>query len=117
MEDIFNNTILCNQCQEKTSDITVFKEGCRLRAKKCPTCNKLIYHPVDLAEYNDFNKLKHKEFQVKLRMVGNSYIVSIPREIIDFHEELNKEIDQLIKLSLEEPGKLSLFFNNFIRRF
>ena len=117
MEDIFNNTILCNNCQEKTTDLAVFKEGFRLRAKKCPNCNKITYHPVDLAEYNNFNILKHKEFQVKLRMVGNSYTVSIPKEIIEFHEELNKEIDKLIKLSLEEPGKLSLFFNNFIRRF
>jgi len=116
MEDIFNNTILCNQCQEKTTDLSVFKEGFRLRAKKCPNCNKIIYHPLDLEEYNNFDKLKHKQFQVKLRMVGNSYTVSIPKEIIDFHEELNKEIDQLIKLSLEEPGKLSLFFNNFMRR-
>lgn len=117
MEDIFNNTILCNQCEEKTSDITVFKDGFNLRAKKCPSCGKIIYHPLDLEEYNNFNKLKNKQFQVKLRIVGNSYTVSIPKEIIEFHEELNKEMDKLIKLSLEEPGKLSLFFNNFMRRF
>ncbi|MEK6935041.1 MAG: hypothetical protein AABW46_04140 [Nanoarchaeota archaeon] len=116
MEDIFNSTILCNKCSSETIDTTVFKDGFELRAKKCPNCNKISYHPVDLEEYNNFNKLRSKQFQVKLRLVGNSYAVSIPKEIILFHEEINREIDKLIRLSLEEPGRISLSFNK-VRRF
>lgn len=117
MEDIFDNPILCNKCKVQTIDKTINKDGYNLRAKKCPKCNKLIFHPLDIQEYKNFNKLKNKQFQVKLRFVGNSYTVSIPREIIEFQEEFEREVDKLINMSLERPEKLSLFFTRKIRRF
>ncbi|MBT6044823.1 hypothetical protein HOG54_02120, partial [Candidatus Woesearchaeota archaeon] len=48
---------------------------------------------------------------VKLRMVGNSYTVSIPKEIINLQENIFEEMNTLIKMSLESPEKLSLFFS------
>ena len=72
---------------------------------------------MDLEKFKQFDQLKNKPFQVKLRLVGNSYIVSIPREIIDFQEEMHREINELINMTLEEPEKLSLFFSRKIRRF
>ena len=115
MEDIFNHEILCRVCNIKTIDADVNRGGYRLRAKRCPKCSKLIYHPLDLKEYENFNKLKNKRFQVKLRFVGNSYAVSIPKEIIDFQEEFHREINKLINMSLEEPEKLTLFFSRRIK--
>ena len=41
----------------------------------------------DKKEYEGFVRLKQKEYNVKMRMVGNSYAVSIPREIVDFMQE------------------------------
>ena len=117
MEDIFNHEILCNKCNVKTNQVEVHKDGFNLRAKKCPECSKLIYHPLDVEEYKNFTNIKNKQFRVKLRFVGNSYTVSIPKEIIDFQEEMNREIDKLINMTLEEPEKLSLFFTKRIRRF
>ena len=111
MEDIFDNPILCNNCNIQTREGIILKEGFEVRIKKCPKCSKIIYHPLDLEELKNFNKLKSKQFQVKLRMVGNSYTVSIPREIIEFHEEFHREFDKLINMSLENPEKLSLFFS------
>ena len=119
MEDIFNHPILCNKCNVQTTEKIITKGGFRLRAKECPECSKLIYHPLDLQEYQNFDKLKHKQFQVKLRYVGNSYTVSIPREIIEFQEEFDRihnEMDKLIRMSLEEPEKLSLFFTRKVRK-
>jgi len=65
-----------------------------------------------------------KNFQVKLRIVGNSYTASSPREIIEFENEMQtefnkmrKRMSQIIHMSLEEPEKLSLFFTNKIRKF
>ena len=110
MEDIFDHEILCNKCNVKTKRTAVLRGNFKLRAKECPRCNKLIYHPVDLQEFKNFNRLSGKQFQVKLRLVGNSYTVSIPKEIIEFQEELHREINKLINMSLEEPEKLSLFF-------
>ena len=43
-------------------------------------------------------------------MVGNSYAVSIPKEIINFINEQNKLMDDMVHLSMERMGKLSLVF-------
>ena len=114
MADIFENTIICENCNKKTKKATVIKDGHKLRYWYCQKCNKKWFHPTDEQKYNDFQKIKRKHFSVKLRLVGNSYAVSIPREIIDFQNEfqrLNKQMNKMISLCLEEPEKLSLFFS------
>ena len=113
MEDMFENEILCNKCGAKTKKITVIKDGFKIRALECPNCQKKWLHPLDLKEYKDFCNLRERDFQVKLRMVGNSFSVTIPREIIEFEErfkQLEKEMDKMIHMSLQEPGKLIMFF-------
>ena len=116
MEDILDNPIMCSKCKIETTPATIDRNGFQLRAKKCTNCNKIIYHPLDIQEYEDFTKIRSKTFQVKLRMVGNSYTVSIPREIINYQEDFYDEVNKLINLSLEQPGKVSLFFSKRIRR-
>jgi len=96
----------------------VVRNGFKIRILECPKCKKKIYHPADVEEYKRFNILKQRPFSVKLRMVGNSYTVSIPREIINFQRQMHKEMEtqmkemnKIVRLFLEAPGKLSLFFN------
>jgi len=91
--------------------VLVSKNGFNLRAVRCPKCNGIVVHPADEKEYNDFMALKNKEFEVKMRMVGNSYAVSIPREIVDFMKEQEKMMDDMVRLSFEEAGRISLMFN------
>ena len=67
-------------------------------------------HPVDEQEYNKFINLRNKEFQVKMRVVGNSYTVSIPKEIISFMNEQKKVMNDMVRLCFEEMGRLSLNF-------
>ncbi len=117
MKDIFETAILCEDCNRKTAKDQIFKEGFRIRLWQCPNCNKRWYHPLDLEDYKNFQRLKNKQFNVKLRMVGNSYTVSIPREIINFESEMRQEMNDIISMMLEEPGKLSIFFDKKIRRF
>ncbi len=124
MKDIYENTILCDNCNTKTIKGQTIKDGVPLRTWKCFKCNQLWYHPGDLNDYENFSRLRSKTFQVKLRMVGNSYTVSIPREIIEF-EEMRSSIDEDIKieinrmenlmnrmvhLCMESPDKLTLSF-------
>ncbi len=116
MPDIFENTILCENCNKKTSKSYTYKDGFKIRNWYCENCNKKWYHPLDLKEYEDFNKLKNKSFEVKLRLIGNSFCVSIPREIIEFEKEMQQETNKIISMSLEEPQKLSLFFRRRIRK-
>jgi len=88
----------------------VIKNGFKLRAVKCDNCKNQIVHPEDLKEYGEFQNLKKKNFKVKLRYVGNSYAVSIPREIIDFMNEQEKQMNEMVDLCLEEFGRISLNF-------
>ena len=119
MKDIFQAELLCPNCDIKTKKGEEIKEGYIIRYFKCPNCSQKIYHPLDLKDYGDFQKLKEREFQVKLRLVGNSFSVTIPKEIIDFEEkfmQLEKEMDRIMKLTLEEPGKINLYFKRLLQK-
>lgn len=113
MTDPFENTILCNECGNETEKNILIKNGFKMRTMECRGCSKVWFHPLDMQNYKDFIKLRKRSFQVKLRYVGNSFCVSIPKEIIEF-EDLEKQMSKMMNIMLEEPGKLSIFFS---RRF
>jgi phage FluMu protein Com len=117
MIDLFDQTVLCSECGKKMSKIVLVKNGFKIRALRCEKCNKIIHHPADIEEYKKYTQLRQKPFAVKLRMVGNSYTVSIPREIVDFHREQEqmhqrfaKMQNEMIKMFLEDVGRISLCF-------
>lgn len=116
VNDIFNNTILCSKCGKRMQKAQIVKNGFVLRLMVCPNpgCNEKIIHPVDEQEYNKFINLKNKEFKVKMRLVGNSYAVSIPKEIISFMNEQKKMMDEMVKLCFEDFGRVSLNFGGVL---
>ncbi|MEM2956354.1 MAG: hypothetical protein QW041_02160 [Candidatus Pacearchaeota archaeon] len=125
--DLFENIVLCKDCGKKMKPDFVEKEGFKIRALKCPSCSNKILHPSDLNEYNKFNSLKNRQFHVKLRLVGNSYTVSIPREIVNFikndeteniHQKMQEHVkkqmramEKMVTLAMEEANKIALSFN------
>ena len=115
MKDITENPILCKDCNRIMVKDKILKDGFNIRLWVCPSCNRKWYHPTDIQEYNNFTKISDKIFKVKLRMVGNSFCISIPREIIEFRE-LGNKLDQLVYLYLEEPEKITLSFSEEINR-
>ena len=110
MQDIFDNTILCKKCNKAMKRVDLFKNGFTLRAVQCPLCGEKIIHPSDLTEYEQFTNLKNKTFRVKMRIVGNSYAVSIPREIVNFMKEQERIMDDMVRLCFNDARKLSLMF-------
>ncbi len=110
MSDIFDNPILCKDCNSIMEKATLNKNGFLIRAVVCNKCNNKILHPADEAEYNKYINLRNKDFRVKMRLVGNSYAVSIPMEIVSFMREQEKIMDDMVRLCFEEAGKLSLNF-------
>ncbi|MEK6842798.1 MAG: hypothetical protein AABX84_03195 [Nanoarchaeota archaeon] len=108
--DIFDNTILCKNCNKRMEKVNVVRNSYILRAVVCPACNDKIIHPVDEQNYNKFINLRNKEFNVKMRLVGNSYAVSIPKEIVSFMNTQKSMMDDMVRLCFEEMGKLSLSF-------
>ena len=116
MTDIFDNPILCKNCEEVMKKVKVSKDGYLLRVVVCQKCDDKVVHPIDEQNYHKFINLKNKEFSVKMRLVGNSYAVSIPKEIVSFMHTQEKMMDDMVKLCFEEMGKLSLSFGSEIRR-
>lgn len=111
MTDIFDNKILCKKCDKEMKKAKISKNGFILRIVLCPKCGSKIIHPVDEQEYNRYIGLKNKEFRVKMRLVGNSYAVSIPKEIVSFMNEQKRIMDEMVRLCFEDFGKVSLNFN------
>ena len=114
--DIFENTILCKNCNAKMQKAQITKNHFLLRILVCPKCSEKIIHPVDEQEYRKFINLKNKEFRVKMRLVGNSYAVSIPKEIVLFMNQQKKIMDDMVRLCFEETGRLSLNFDKLLRK-
>jgi len=110
MADIFDNTILCKDCNKEMRKGSVSKNGFIVRFVDCEKCKNRIFHPEDLRDYEEFKNLKKKNFKVKLRYVGNSYAVSIPREIIDFMNEQEKQMNDMVDLCLDDFRRVSLNF-------
>jgi len=120
MKDIFDAKILCKGCDVSMELGNVEKGGFSLRVMKCPKCGEKIVHPIDLDNYNKYSDLKRKTYRVKLRVVGNSHAVSIPKEIVDFinseNTRMRKRMNDVVKLCFEDFGKLSLSFFDEPRR-
>jgi len=113
MTDIFDTKIMCKKCNVEMKPKIVNRNGFELRAVECPKCEDKIIHPADLNTSEHYKDLKDKTFEVKLRMVGNSHAISIPKEIVDFMEEFNKmhnmmgrDMDNMVKMCFEDFGKL-----------
>lgn len=110
MTDIFDNAILCKNCKKIMKPALLNRNGFNLRVIRCDKCNETIVHPNDKKEYENFMALKQKEFNVKMRMVGNSYAVSIPREIVDFMHDQESLMNNMVRMCFEEAGRISLNF-------
>jgi len=108
--DIFDTKILCNKCGKEMKKTKVNRDGFLMRAVRCDKCKTIALHPADQQEYENWKKLKTKQYRVKLRLVGNSYAVSIPKEIVNFMKEQEKMMDDMVKLAFDEAQKLSLVF-------
>src|SRR3989344_8490570 len=112
--DIFDAGIICKNCDKEMKPIVVEKSGFHLRAVKCDKCGEKIIHPSDLENFKNYNNMKGKTYSVKLRVVGNSHAVSIPKEVFDFmnqmHGQMKTDMNDMVKLCFEDFGKLSMNF-------
>ncbi len=100
--------MFCKICNETTFKSNITREGFKIRTWECPKCGKIWHHPLDTNDYLQFNKLRNKEFKIKLRKVGNSYTATIPNEIIEF--EGVKKPGRILNLRLEKAKKIGIEF-------
>ena len=95
--------------------IEIERNGFVLRAVMCERCGEKIIHPKDEEEYKQFTQLRNKTFRVKMRIVGNSYAVSIPKEIVDFIKEQERIMDNMVRLCFNDAHRLSLMFGKEVK--
>jgi ribosomal protein S27E len=116
MTDIFEAKISCKNCSNEMDKIVVNKNGFGLRAVECGKCGDKIIHPSDKQNFEHFNNIRGKTFNVKLRMVGNSHAISIPKEIVNFinemHSDMREDMDDMVRLCFEDFGRLSVRFDD-----
>lgn len=110
MMDIFDAKISCKHCNREMRKTTVSKSGFDLRAVVCDECGDKIVHPADLNELERFNEIKGKTYNVKLRVIGNSHAVSIPKEIVNFIQQQEKIMDDMVRLCFEDMHRITLRF-------
>src|SRR3989344_2921056 len=114
MRDIFDAKLSCKECNVEMQPISLIRGGFTLRARQCPKCKDKIVHPADLNHMEHYNNLKRKTFSVKLRVVGNSHAISIPKEIVDFindgNQRMRKHMNDMVSLCFEDFGKIRLNF-------
>lgn len=103
MLDLYETRVICEGCGKVTKRDIAIRDGFEIRRWRCRDCSKIWYHPKDIEEYNRFVELKNKGYKVKLRMVGNSWIISIPKEIVKF-EEANAVSH--VSLTVQKRGEL-----------
>ena len=114
--DIFERTILCKKCEVKMERAKIIKNGFQMRGLVCPLGHDKIIHPDDVLEYEKFKELRRKDFKVKMRIVGNSYAVSIPKEIVSFMHDQEKVLNDMVNLCFEDAGKVTLRFSNMEKK-
>jgi hypothetical protein len=119
MTDIFDTKIMCKKCNLEMKKQEVHRDGVVVRAVVCPCCSDKIIHPQDLNSLQHFHNLRDKTFIVKLRMVGNSHAISIPKEIVDFMNEqqarmnhMKNKMNEMVSLCFEDFGTLRVRFGN-----
>jgi len=116
MTDIFDAKIMCKKCDKEMKSIIFHKNGLDLRAMECEKCRDKIIHPADLNGLEQFKDLRGRTFTVKLRMVGNSHAISIPKEIVEFindqHKFMKRKMDDMVRLCFEDFDTLKVMFGD-----
>ena len=106
MMDILENIdVLCKKCKVPMERGLARKEGFQLRVFHCPNCEARFFHPLDLEKYEQYQNIKEKQFNMKLRMVGNSYTISIPKEIVRFTHVKEYSV---VAVSMEDPNNVRI---------
>ncbi len=80
----FENLKLKCECGGNMEKIKTEWKGIVVRGWKCKGCNEELINPVDAQKALEIERArKRNELKVKLRKVGKSSVVTVPRTIIE----------------------------------
>lgn len=101
----FENLKIKCECGGNMEKIKTEWKGIEVRGWRCKKCNEEVLNPIDAQKALEIEKARKKNLlTVKLRKVGKSNIVTVPRPII---EAENLKEGQKLEWGIEN-GKLVL---------
>ncbi len=80
----FENLKLRCECNGDMKRITTIWKDIEVRGWRCSKCNEELIHPVDAQKALEIDRARrNNELTVKLRKVGKSNVVTVPKPIME----------------------------------
>lgn len=103
-EELKKEKIKC-QCGKWTRPKYFNMEGIKVKGSECSGCGEIYFNAEDANKALIFNKIKNEVLTGKVAKSGNSYVVRLPKKLID---ALNLTAGTTVKISIENPTTVKL---------
>ncbi len=80
-------------------------DGFKIKGSECPGCGEAYFNAEDANKALIYNKIKNEVMTGKITKAGNSYVVRLPKKLID---ALNMTAGSTVKISVENPNTVTL---------
>ena len=90
-------------CGEWTTPKMFHIDGFDIRGSECPKCGESYLNGEDAYKLSEFRKIKDMILEGKIAKSGNSYVVSLP---IDVVRAMGLESGEKIKLSIKNQHEI-----------
>ena len=89
------------ECGGMAGKSTVNYKGYEVRGWTCKKCKKEYIHPEDSLKISKLEALKKNGIKVKVRTVGQSLVITLPKELVELY---GLEKGEFVELT---PGSLN----------
>ncbi len=103
-EELKKEKIKC-QCGKWTRPKYFNMEEFKVRGSECPSCGEIYFNAEDSNKVLIYNKIKNEVLTGKVAKAGNSYVVRLPKKLID---ALNLSVGTTVTISIENPKTVKL---------
>src|SRR3989339_500737 len=93
------------ECGGMASRGTVKYKSYEIRGWVCAKCKKEYIHPEDSMKISKLEELKKSNPSVKIRTVGQSLVITLPKEIVDVYD---LEKGEIVRLNPENLKKIEI---------
>jgi len=93
------------ECGAMASRCTVKYRNYEVRGWVCKKCKKEYIHPEDSLKVSKLEALKKSHLRVKIRTVGQSLVITLPKEIAELY---GLEKGETVELSPENMKKIEI---------
>ena len=93
------------ECGHMASKSTVKHKDYEVRGWVCKKCKKEYIHPEDSIKISKLEALKKTGIKVKIRTVGQSLVITLPKELAELYE---LEQGEMVELTPENLRRIEI---------